>query len=140
MMPCRITSPILTTHPQSSHIFCIECFQQHGVVGQENQRRATCPTCNAPLAKAEDIAIVRLNPTEEFKTNVLSGLNPGLIMECAGRGISFWVYQASQNLHYQQHLYKKLSEKYAALCTQLEHSSRDANAEIKLLHEKLNSS
>ena len=39
-----------------------------------------------------------LNPTEDYKTSVLSGLSPSVIMECAGRGVAFWVYQTTQEM------------------------------------------
>ncbi|KAH6607927.1 hypothetical protein Trco_004240 [Trichoderma cornu-damae] len=113
-----------------SHIFCLECVQQIGLASQENQRCTTCPICNAHLAKPEDVAVANLNPTEEYKTCALSGLNPNIIMECAGRAISFWAYQTTQNLHYQQHLYKTLSEKYSTLWARFERLYRDADAEI----------
>jgi E3 ubiquitin-protein ligase CCNP1IP1 len=34
-----------------------------------------------------------LNPSEDYKASVLSGLDPELINEIAGRALSFWVYQ-----------------------------------------------
>ncbi|PTB71013.1 hypothetical protein BBK36DRAFT_1176318 [Trichoderma citrinoviride] len=138
-LKCRkeLTDRALVT--TCSHIFCIECVQRLGLIGQDNQRRNTCPVCNAQLAKAEDIAFNNLNPTEEFKTCVLSGLSPNIVMECAGRAISFWAYQTTQNLHYQQYLYKTLSEKYSALWARCDQISRDSDAKLNSLCEKLES-
>ncbi|RFU73973.1 nedd8-activating enzyme e1 regulatory subunit [Trichoderma arundinaceum] len=101
--------------------------------GQENQRCTMCPVCNAQLPKAEDVALTNLTPTEEYKTCLLSGLSPNVIMECAGRAISFWAYQTTQNLYYQQYLYKTLSEKYAALWVRLDQANMDATAEVNSL-------
>lgn len=42
--------------------------------------------------------VTNLNPSEDYKTSVLSGLNPEAIMECAGRALSFWSYQMTQDL------------------------------------------
>lgn len=42
--------------------------------------------------------ITNLNPSEDYKTSVLSGLSPEAIMECAGRALSFWSYQMTQDL------------------------------------------
>jgi E3 ubiquitin-protein ligase CCNP1IP1 len=39
-----------------------------------------------------------LQPTEDYKTSVLSGLDPTTIMECAGRGLAFWAYQTTQEM------------------------------------------
>ncbi|KAL7814302.1 hypothetical protein V8C44DRAFT_326332 [Trichoderma aethiopicum] len=138
-LKCRkeLTDRALVT--TCSHIFCIECVQRLGLVGQDSQRRNTCPVCNAQLAKAEDISINNLNPTEEFKTCVLSGLSPNFVMECAGRAISFWAYQTTQNLHYQQYLYKTLSEKYSALWARCDQINRDSDAKVNSLCEKLES-
>jgi hypothetical protein len=40
-----------------------------------------------------------LRPTEDYKTSVLSGLDPTTIMECAGRGLAFWAYQTTQEMY-----------------------------------------
>jgi E3 ubiquitin-protein ligase CCNP1IP1 len=40
-----------------------------------------------------------LNPTEDYKTSVLSGLDPNTIMECAGRALLFWSYQTNQEMY-----------------------------------------
>lgn len=42
--------------------------------------------------------VTNLNPSEDYKTSVLSGLSPEAIMECAGRALSFWSYQMTQDL------------------------------------------
>ena len=46
----------------------------------------------------DDVVVANLNPTEDYKTSVLSGLNPNVIMECAGRALSFWAYQTMQEM------------------------------------------
>ncbi|KAM0255171.1 hypothetical protein ACHAQJ_006014 [Trichoderma viride] len=58
-------------------------------------------------------------------------------MECAGRAISFWAYQAAHNLYYQHHLYKSLKEKHSALWARFDQVNRDSSAEISGLYEKL---
>lgn len=42
--------------------------------------------------------VANLNASEDYKTSVLSGLSPEVIMECAGRALSFWSYQMTQDL------------------------------------------
>lgn len=42
--------------------------------------------------------LTQLSPEEDYKTSVLSGLAPEIIMECAGRALSFWSYQLTQDL------------------------------------------
>lgn len=60
-------------------------------------------------------------------------------MECTGRALSFWAYQASQEVYYQQYLYKTLVEKYSDLNLRLEQTVNDANAEIERLQSRLDS-
>ncbi|KAF4337694.1 e3 ubiquitin ligase ccnb1ip1 [Fusarium beomiforme] len=120
-----------------SHIFCMECAQRLGVTEQEADRRNTCPACHSQLTNPDDAVITNLNPSEDYKTSVLSGLSPNVIMECAGRALSFWAYQTTQDIYYQQYLYKTLSDKYSALSIRLEKTVNDANSEIEGLHHKL---
>ncbi|KAF4496887.1 E3 ubiquitin- ligase CCNB1IP1 [Fusarium agapanthi] len=122
-----------------SHIFCMDCAQRLGVNGQEADRRNTCPACHSQLTNPDDAVITNLNPSEDYKTSVLSGLSPNVIMECAGRALSFWAYQTTQDIYYQQYLYKTLTEKYSGLSVRLEKTVNDANSEIEGLHHKLSS-
>ena len=78
-----------------------------------------------------------LSPSEDYKTSVLSGLSPTIIMECASRGLGFYSYQASQEIIYQEHLAKSLTEKYTLLNQQVDRLVHDANSRIKALQDKL---
>ncbi|KAI1070851.1 hypothetical protein LB507_007044 [Fusarium sp. FIESC RH6] len=120
-----------------SHIFCVECAQQLGVTGQDAERHNTCPACESQLTKPDDAVITNLNPSEDYKTSVLSGLSPNVIMECAGRALSFWAYQTTQNIYYQQYLYRTLTDKYSNLGIRLEKTVSDANTEIEGLQHKM---
>ncbi|EXM27420.1 hypothetical protein RAB80_013452 [Fusarium oxysporum f. sp. vasinfectum] len=122
-----------------SHIFCMECAQRFGVNGQEADRRNTCPACHSQLTNPDDAVITNLNPSEDYKTSVLSGLSPNVIMECAGRALSFWAYQTTQDIYYQQYLYKTLTDKYSNLSVRFEKTVNEANSEIEGLHHKLSS-
>ena len=108
-----------------------------GVTGHQNDKNLTCPACKAVLSNEDDAVISNLNPSEDYKTSVLSGLSPNVVMECAGRALSFWAYQATQDIYYQQYLYKTLNEKYATLSMQLDKTVNDANSEIENLQNKL---
>ncbi|KAG9251821.1 uncharacterized protein F5Z01DRAFT_626503 [Emericellopsis atlantica] len=119
-----------------SHIFCLECAQQLGITAQSSNRRITCPACREVLSNPDDAVITKLNPSEDYKTSVLSGLSPDVIMECAGRALSFWTYQTNQEICYQRHLYKTLTDKYSVLNLQLDKTVNDANAELESLHQK----
>lgn len=121
----------------SSHIFCLECAHQLGVTGQTADQRLNCPACKSVLNNADDAVIANLKPSEDYKTSVLSGLSPNIIMECAGRALSFWAYQATQDIYYQQYLYKTLNEKHSVLRVQLDKTVNDANSELQNLQDKL---
>jgi hypothetical protein len=81
--------------------------------------------------------VAGLNPSEDYKTSVLSGLSPTTIMECASRGLAFHSYQTSQEIIYQEHLAKGLTEKYNTLSQQMDQLIHDANAQIKALQDKM---
>ncbi|KAF4125350.1 E3 ubiquitin-protein ligase CCNP1IP1 [Geosmithia morbida] len=100
--------------------------------------QALVTTCRSELPTPQDATITNLKPTEEYKTSVLSGLSPNIIMECAGRALSFWAYQTTQDIYYHQHLYQTLADKYSDLHVHLEKTMNDSNAQIERLQEKVN--
>ncbi|KAH7130639.1 hypothetical protein B0J11DRAFT_257883 [Dendryphion nanum] len=53
------------------------------------------------------------------------------------RGLSFYTYQSSQEIIYQEHLAKNLADNFAGLNQQMDQLIHDANAQIKLLQDKL---
>ncbi|KAJ2603925.1 hypothetical protein GGF44_006751 [Coemansia sp. RSA 1694] len=54
---------------------------------------------------------VSLTLTEEYKSAILAGLPPALIMDICSRAMSFWTYQTSQALGYQQAMARSQKEK-----------------------------
>ncbi|KAI0154864.1 hypothetical protein GGR57DRAFT_465289 [Xylariaceae sp. FL1272] len=58
-------------------------------------------------------------------------------MDCASRALSFWAYQVTQEIIYQQHMSKTLTQKYSRLNVDLDKVVNDANAEIANCHNKL---
>ncbi|KAH6570200.1 hypothetical protein BASA83_007465 [Batrachochytrium salamandrivorans] len=130
-LQCRhllTTRAIVTT---CSHVFCVDCgsaaFAQTMV----------CPACETSLTQRDDIVVSELNPTEDYKSSVISGLRPDLIIEIAGRALSFWVYQVSQESVYQAMLFKDLDEQCSKLERQMQSLVREANQEIAALQENL---
>ncbi|KXH27413.1 hypothetical protein CSIM01_02697 [Colletotrichum simmondsii] len=120
-----------------SHIFCVDCSKRHGLTGQVQVRRKSCPACECQLNNPDDAVVTNLNLTEDYKTSVLSGLSPNIIMECAGRALSFWAYQTTQEVIYQRYLEKTLTEKLKTLNVKFEKTVGDANAGISSLQEKM---
>ncbi len=87
-----------------SHIFCTDCAAGLGLIGQRHEHRNPCPACGSHLTNPDDAVISNLNPSEDYKTSVLSGLSPNVIIECASRALSFWAYQASQEVLAEPHV------------------------------------
>ncbi|KAI1252821.1 hypothetical protein MGN70_005027 [Eutypa lata] len=112
-----------------SHIFCTDCATGFGLIGQKHQHRA-CPACGTHLTNPDDAVITNLNPSEDYKTSVLSGLSPNAITECTSRALSFWAYQVTQEIAYQQTQVRKTTEKYSALSVELDKIINDANLNI----------
>ncbi|KAL9945091.1 hypothetical protein ACHAP0_000037 [Verticillium nonalfalfae] len=103
---------------------------------QEITDRALVTTCSN-LGNPDDAVIAILSPSEDYKTSVLSGLSPNIIMECAGRALSFWAYQTTQEIVYQKYLEKTLTDKYKALDMHLDKTVNEANAEIESIQGQL---
>ncbi|KAG8906864.1 hypothetical protein FRB99_005924 [Tulasnella sp. 403] len=113
-----------------SHIFCIECASLSFTNAQ------LCPACETTLTEENDVVMCSLQPTNDYKTSVLSGLSPALILEICKRGVSFWQYQCHQESAFQAALLKNANERNATLSKQLENVIREANSEISLLNNK----
>ncbi|KAH6676297.1 cyclin B1 interacting protein-like protein 1 [Halenospora varia] len=120
-----------------SHVFCIDCSNRYQLSGVRDSHAIICPACDGHLRNPDDIVVANLNPTEDYKTSVLSGLSPNIVMECAGRALSWWAYQTSQEIIYQGCMSKSLSEQYNTLNIQMDKIINDANSEISNLRNKL---
>ena len=135
------------------HIFCLQCADQLGLSRPTAVDRC-CPACHASLLNPDDAVSTILSPTEDYKTSVLSGLDPNTIMECAGRALAFWTYQTTQEMwattwvcvrsiilistsFYQEYLGKTLTDKYGTLNNQMDKVIHDANSEISNLQTKI---
>ncbi|KAL3446856.1 hypothetical protein BJX65DRAFT_105222 [Aspergillus insuetus] len=119
-----------------SHIFCLQCADSLGLsrpIGIERR----CPACETILNNPDDAVNTLLRPTEDYKTSVLSGLDPTTIMECAGRALTFWTYQTSQEITYQEYLVKSLTDKYTNLNTQMDKVIHNANTELSTMQSRL---
>jgi len=88
-----------------SHIFCVPCSETLGLASapapahsSSSAHARVCPACETELAGLDDVVVTRLNPAEDYKTSVLSGLSPTIVMECAGRALAFFSYQTAQEM------------------------------------------
>ncbi|KAI1852474.1 hypothetical protein JX265_011108 [Neoarthrinium moseri] len=122
-----------------SHIFCTECAARLGLTNSSgrHEHRNSCPACGSHLTNPDDAVVTELNPSEDYKTSVLSGLSPNVIIECASRALSFWAYQTTQEVVYQEYLGKTLTEKYTNLSVHLDKVINEANSQITSLNNKI---
>ncbi|KAF8450752.1 hypothetical protein L210DRAFT_2409717 [Boletus edulis BED1] len=128
---CRkalIDKAVVTT---CSHIFCLECANELFNVSR------LCPACETSLTEPDDVVVCCLHPTNDYKTSVLSGLSPSIIMEICSRALSFWQYQIHQENSFQHAVTRNLNDKNAQLQKQLDNVVREANGEINLLGSKV---
>lgn len=55
-----------------------------------------CLVCDHALSGKLDIVRVDLNPSEAYKSMVLCGLHPEIIMDICSRALNFWIFQNRQ--------------------------------------------
>ncbi|KAI0053090.1 hypothetical protein FA95DRAFT_1066868 [Auriscalpium vulgare] len=116
------------------HIFCVNCANE-----LFNAARL-CPACETSLVEPDDIVLCSLHPTNDYKTSVLSGLSPGIILEICSRAVSFWQYQMQQENSFQHAVVRNVNDKNSQLQKQLDSVIREANGEINLLNNKVSGS
>ncbi|GAU92649.1 hypothetical protein RvY_04700-2 [Ramazzottius varieornatus] len=72
-----------------SHTFCDE----HGLLEFTGQRISKCPLCLTELGNPLDIIKTDINPSEQYKSMILAGQRPEVVIEMAARSLAFWNYQ-----------------------------------------------
>ncbi|KAK4109902.1 hypothetical protein N656DRAFT_791442 [Canariomyces notabilis] len=96
----------------------------------------TCPACRQPLSGSE-VCEQLLHPSEEWKSVALCGLSPTAVMECAGRALSFWSYQMTNQISYQIRKNAKLKDYCAELQGEMESMWEQANQRISTLSSRI---
>ncbi|CAG8556318.1 13743_t:CDS:2 [Ambispora leptoticha] len=117
--------------------FSLLCFMLVDCANKAFSSALVCPACDTSLTENDDIVFADLNPSEDYKSSVLSGLRPDFIMEICTRALSFWTYQTTQEACFQEMLYKNLEDKYNRIEKNLQVVMRDAHTEINSLREKV---
>lgn len=96
-----------------SHAFCVEHGKREFRTNIENS--LTCPACGTELRDKFDVIEADVNPSETFRSIVLAGLKPDIIMDIAMRAISFWTYQMEQEALYHETIAKHSADKLQCL-------------------------
>ncbi|KLO15899.1 hypothetical protein SCHPADRAFT_926916 [Schizopora paradoxa] len=118
-LSCRKTVVDKAVVTTCSHIFCVDCANELFTSAQ------LCPACETHLSEPDDVEVSSLHPSNDYKTSVLSGLSPTLILEICGRAISFWQYQMHQETSFQSAVHKNINERNAQLQKQLDNVIRE---------------
>ncbi|KAK3753809.1 hypothetical protein QZH41_018473, partial [Actinostola sp. cb2023] len=100
---------------------------------REFQKGYFCPACEANLSGKYDVVRVELQPSEQYKSMVLAGQRPEIIMEIASRALSFWTYQAFQERTYQEFVANKSKEKISQMEQYYEQMISKAQTEISCI-------
>ncbi|KAK0119551.1 hypothetical protein ONS95_010991 [Cadophora gregata] len=138
-LKCRKEISGLAVVTTCSHIYCTDCANNLQLFGVRDGQRPICTACDGQLSNPEDVVGVNLNPSEDYKSCVLSGLSPSVILECASRALNFWAYQTNSEITYQEYLAKNLTDKYTMLNSQVDKVVHDANSEISNLRNNISS-
>ncbi|CCX07328.1 Similar to E3 ubiquitin-protein ligase CCNB1IP1; acc. no. Q9NPC3 [Pyronema omphalodes CBS 100304] len=134
---CRRILDVRAVVTTCSHVFCEHCAENLQLTNPPPGRSRQCPACQASLTAPDDAVITNLSPSEDYRTSLLSGLAPSVIMEICQRGLAFWNYQVTQEVVYQETIAKGLTDKCIALSNDLDKVINDANMEIARLQEKV---
>ncbi|VDO05623.1 unnamed protein product [Rodentolepis nana] len=105
---CR--QPLLETAVVTicQHIFC----PTHGPNLESGHHRTNCPACNSPLDRnANDFIEVDLQPSDRFKSLILAGQSPYVILDITKRAISFFQLQQSLRSQFVEYVAAKSVEK-----------------------------
>ncbi|EJD53762.1 hypothetical protein AURDEDRAFT_53520 [Auricularia subglabra TFB-10046 SS5] len=132
-LTCRtglVDKAVVTT---CSHIFCIDCANELFTAAQAGLTQLCCNSTSLTSHRS----IASLHPTNDYKTSVLSGLAPSIILEICSRAIAFWSYQIHQEQAFQQAVLKNATEKSNQMQKQLDNVIREANTELSLLNTKV---
>ncbi|XP_064638350.1 E3 ubiquitin-protein ligase CCNB1IP1-like [Lineus longissimus] len=116
-----------------SHIFC----DKDGA--NEFNSNLTCPACKTDLSGKFDVVRIDLHPPEQYKSMILAGQKPDVIMEACSRALSFWSYQACQEKMYHEYRAKSAKDKLDQLETYCEQMVSKCQAEIKSLNDNIKS-
>ncbi|KNE70781.1 hypothetical protein AMAG_20171 [Allomyces macrogynus ATCC 38327] len=136
LLACRRALPAVGADARAvvttcSHLFCEDCAARFFATA------LVCPACESPLPDPDDIALADLNPSENYKASVLAGLPPSVVHEIAGRALSFWVYQVTQECVLLDMMHKRSEAAAKDADTQARVSLHQAEQELAALRDRV---
>ncbi|KAI8318355.1 hypothetical protein GQ54DRAFT_267024 [Martensiomyces pterosporus] len=129
-----------------SHMFCMKCATN------TFKSSSFCPACQTAMRSPQvsyyhtlifglpstslhiystDVMAVSLAVTEEYKSAILAGLPPLTIMDICSRALSFWSYQTTQEMAYQNALAQSQIDKLKTAEMRASRSVNEIGRELK---------
>ncbi|PWN48203.1 hypothetical protein IE53DRAFT_319860 [Violaceomyces palustris] len=90
------------------------CLFQVSCANELFTEERKCPACDTTLNQPDDVVVSSLNPSPDYRTSVLAGLSPSIIMEIATKALQFWQYQVRHAI-FQSLILKNVQEKNSSL-------------------------
>ncbi|XP_039250854.2 E3 ubiquitin-protein ligase CCNB1IP1-like [Styela clava] len=113
-----------------SHIFCDDD-------GQKIISKRICTACSKELSGKLDIVRIDTNPSEAYRTMVLVGQRPEVILDVCSRAMSSWSYQNYQEQMHREYLHNKVMEKYSNLKRYCDQMASSWELEAKAMKSQL---
>ncbi|GAA5846965.1 hypothetical protein JCM3766R1_004031 [Sporobolomyces carnicolor] len=128
---CSLPGQNVAVVTSCSHIFCVDCA--NAFLGSP----PSCHVCHAKLEDSYDLVQAELHPADLWKSLILAGLPPPVIIDIASRALSFWNYQQDHEKMYQTVLANHAEKRVAILEKELNESKRKNEADNEYLGKDL---
>ncbi|XP_075543314.1 uncharacterized protein LOC142577745 [Dermacentor variabilis] len=119
---CRKKLTTVAWVTSCSHVFCEED------ASRELAARPVCPACGVQLPGKFDLVRVDVDPPEHFRTMVLAGYSPEIIMDACSRALAFWSYQMAQQGSCLETSLERSRQRAAQLEQAVERTTRECRA------------
>ncbi|GAA5875945.1 hypothetical protein JCM16303_004051 [Sporobolomyces ruberrimus] len=112
---CNVLNAVVTS---CSHIFCVDCA--NSLLGSP----ASCYICQTKLEDSNELVEALLQPSDTWKTTILAGLSPPIVIDIASRALSFWTYQQDHEKMFQTMLASNANQRVTVLEKELGEARR----------------
>nr|XP_037276241.1 E3 ubiquitin-protein ligase CCNB1IP1-like [Rhipicephalus microplus] len=119
---CRKKLTTIAWVTSCSHVFCEEDATR------ELADRPVCPACGVQLPGKFDLVRVEVDPPEHFRTMVLAGYSPEIIMEACTRALAFWSFQMAHQSSCLETSVERSRQRAAQLEQAVERTTRECRA------------
>ncbi|XP_033099859.1 E3 ubiquitin-protein ligase CCNB1IP1-like isoform X2 [Anneissia japonica] len=107
----------------------------HGA--REFNKSYSCPACESNLSSKLDIIRIDLSPSEQYKSMVLAGQRPEVVLEVSARAIAFWTYQVHQERVFQEYTINKTKDRQNQMEKYYEQVISRTQSDLELLKSEI---